>query len=254
MNKSESITNLAAALVKAQAAFPAIHRSKEVTVSGMKGSYKFCYAPFEEILRGTKPALSANEMAFVQTVAGDKLVTTLLHSSGEWLASEVGIINTAGTAQSYGSALTYARRYGFCVALGIQSDDDDDANAADGNTITEQKEKGSARPGTPSETKKHAYEDLRPDMQEFVRGVAADIEALLAEERNDEAYRLMLAKTPDIEERLALSFLLGSKASAALKKAGEQADFEKRSAERARHQASRPEGMKVIKDEQRTTQ
>jgi len=34
------------------------------------------------------------------------------------------------TAQGAGSAVTYARRYSLCAALGIAAEDDDDGNAA----------------------------------------------------------------------------------------------------------------------------
>jgi hypothetical protein len=34
------------------------------------------------------------------------------------------------TAQSFGSAVTYAKRYSLSTALGIGADKDDDANAA----------------------------------------------------------------------------------------------------------------------------
>ncbi len=102
MNRSESISKLVAALVAAQHEFPAIPRNKEVTVSGQRGSYKFSYAPFEDILRAVRPAFTKHGLGFTQEAVGDKLITTILHRSGEWLDREVAHINPAGTAQSYG--------------------------------------------------------------------------------------------------------------------------------------------------------
>lgn len=241
MTQSESIAKLVLALVKAQSEFPAIPRNKEVTVTGQRGSYKFSYAPFEDILRAVKPHLHGNGLGFTQSANGDKLITTILHESGEWMEREIGIINPSGTAQSYGSALTYSRRYGFCAAFGIQADDDDDANAADGNTVTQTKERGTAKPGTPEEQKRAAFEDASPEQQEFLRKIAADIAALLTEDRADDAYGFLEAQRLELEEKMGLWFLLDSKQRAALKKSGERADLERRASERSRHQQSRPE-------------
>ncbi len=63
------------------------------------------------------------------------LKTTLLHTSGEWVSDDGEYPVPAGTrmmnlAQAFGSALTYARRYGLCSILGIVAGDDDDAKRA----------------------------------------------------------------------------------------------------------------------------
>ena len=81
-------------------------------------------------------------LAVVQTptAEGSKVtVTTLLmHSSGEWLASDLTVTADKGTAQGIGSAITYARRYGLSSVVGVAPGDDiadegdDDGNAASG--------------------------------------------------------------------------------------------------------------------------
>ena len=45
------------------------------------------------------------------------------------------------TAQGAGSAVTYARRYSLCAALGIAAEDDDDANAAEASAAQKASEK-----------------------------------------------------------------------------------------------------------------
>jgi len=57
------------------------------------------------------------------------LDTRLLHSSGEWIEGRMTLPVSKADAQGYGSALTYARRYGLCAAVGI-APEDDDGNAA----------------------------------------------------------------------------------------------------------------------------
>lgn len=154
------------ALAKAQAKFPAVSRSKEVTVRSDKGSYKFKYAPLESILEAVRPALAANELAVFHRIelpnGKPELVAVLAHSSGETVESRMPL-SLAGKMQEQGSELTYKKRYTLQSVLGISADDDDDANAADGNTITEQTErKPSAKvtslPPTPSEKKAQEIE------------------------------------------------------------------------------------------------
>jgi hypothetical protein len=57
------------------------------------------------------------------------VVTRLAHTSGEWIEGELAVPVSKADAQGYGSALTYARRYGLCAITGI-APEDDDGNAA----------------------------------------------------------------------------------------------------------------------------
>ena len=59
------------------------------------------------------------------------LVTKLVHAeSGEWQESLLVMPLAKTDPQGYGSALTYARRYGLSALVGIVTEDDDDANGA----------------------------------------------------------------------------------------------------------------------------
>ena len=141
----DSINDLAAALAIAQGAFDPVHRSKVVTVT-MKsgGKYTFAYAPLEAILSAVVPALSANGLSLTQGVIGSEngpyVETTLLHSSGQKISNRVAVFHSGDGAQAYGSGLTYARRYGVTLLLCVCADDDDDGNAAEGNTVQVNKE------------------------------------------------------------------------------------------------------------------
>lgn len=128
---------LAAALAKAQGAFPAISRDKEVTVQTKTGgSYKFKYAPLDSILNAVRKPLADNGLAVVQLLDDGDLVTMLMHESGARLAGRVSIPAVEGNVQAFGSAITYLRRYSIQAILGIAAEEDDDGNQADGNTAS----------------------------------------------------------------------------------------------------------------------
>ena len=59
------------------------------------------------------------------------LTTRLVHTSGQWIEATVELFLSRETPQGEGSALTYARRYGFCGVLNIAADEDDDVGLAE---------------------------------------------------------------------------------------------------------------------------
>lgn len=128
---------LAAALAKAQAAFPTINRDKEVRVTSERTgkSYTFKYAPLDTILTAVRKPLADNGLAIVQLLDEDYLVTSLLHESGGILSGRTPIPPAEGI-QAYGSAITYLRRYAIQALLGIAAEEDDDGNQAEGNAAT----------------------------------------------------------------------------------------------------------------------
>lgn len=136
---------LAAALAKAQGEFGAVTRDKTVSVT-MKsgGKYTFSYAPLESILHAVRPALSRYGLSLTQEIVfvGEKeyVETALRHSSGQRISNRIPLFVRDDGPQAYGSALTYARRYGVTLLLCVSADDDDDGNAAEGNSA-EQKVK-----------------------------------------------------------------------------------------------------------------
>jgi hypothetical protein len=119
------------ALAKAQGAFQPIVKNREVEIT-MKtgGRYKFRYADLEEILTKTRPALSANGLALIQTVEhgqqGALLVCRLMHAQGGMMASEVAMpgVRDMADPKAFGAAITYLRRYMVTAMLGVAADDD----------------------------------------------------------------------------------------------------------------------------------
>lgn len=145
MMQSEQIGDLATALALAQKGMTLPKRNREVAVKSQGGaSYKFEYTTFDAIIEHVRGPLTTNGLWFLQSIEvdgpGNALRTTLTHSSGQWVSGTVRIPQ-AGKMQELGSALTYLRRYALSSLLGIASEDDDDANAADGNTVEAQKDR-----------------------------------------------------------------------------------------------------------------
>lgn len=131
------LSGISSALAKAQGEFEPIKRDKTVSVT-MKsgGKYTFSYAPLESILHAVMPALSENGLSLTQSIyqnGKEYVETTLRHASGETLSNRIPIFVRDDGPQAYGSALTYARRYGVTLLLCVSADDDDDGNAAEGN-------------------------------------------------------------------------------------------------------------------------
>lgn len=144
MEKSESISELAKALNKFQSKISQPLKSlsvKVMTKSG--GQYSFKYADLSECIKVAKPILEETGLSVCQFCEDQKtLVTMLLHSdSGQYITSRMDMIGNLNDPQSFGSAMTYARRYQYCAMLGIVGNDDDDANYSCQNTIVEQKPK-----------------------------------------------------------------------------------------------------------------
>ena len=123
MKTSEQISELAAALAVAQGMM------ENAIMNRTNPHFKTKYADLAAVLNAARKPLSANGLAIVQTIGDGVLHTRLLHTSGQWIASEHPL-PMSGRPQEIGSALTYARRYSLSALIGIAADEDDDANAA----------------------------------------------------------------------------------------------------------------------------
>jgi hypothetical protein len=124
MIKSESIKNLAAALVKFQGSMGKIIKGEN------NPFFKSKYASLSNILDAIQGPLAEAGLSFVQLPDDGKLTTLLMHTSGEWIEASYTIRPVKDDPQGWGSAITYARRYSLGAALGLNIDDDDDGNAA----------------------------------------------------------------------------------------------------------------------------
>lgn len=128
MNQTENINELTLALSKAQGEITAALEDK------VNPHFKSSYASLSSVWEACRSQLSKNGLAVMQTIQNEgdtlTLVTTLSHSSGQWIKSYLPISTTKATPQALGSAITYMRRYSLAAMVGVAPDEDDDANAA----------------------------------------------------------------------------------------------------------------------------
>lgn len=129
MQKSDDISLLSAALVKAQ---PMVEGAKK---DSFNPGFKSKYADLESVWEAVRPALEANDLAITQfpdqTVAGLPALTTILvHKSGQWICGTYPLISAKADPQGFMSALTYGRRGGISSVMGVLAEDDDGTAAS----------------------------------------------------------------------------------------------------------------------------
>jgi hypothetical protein len=97
-------------------------------------AFKSKYADLGSVMDACLPALNANGIAVIQPFFDDEsgryIKTIFIHGeSGEHMECRVPLITSKNDMQGFGSAATYARRYGLMAMAGI-APEDDDGNAA----------------------------------------------------------------------------------------------------------------------------
>lgn len=134
--RSPLIGQLVAARAKATSEIKKVVKDKTADIPNKQGGrgYAYSYADLAGVMEAVDDALAAQEMALFQTLQdrGGRtvLVTTLAHSSDQWISSEVAVSSPTAGPQVFGSSLTYMRRYSALAILGIAPDTDDDGKAA----------------------------------------------------------------------------------------------------------------------------
>ena len=109
--------------------------------------FKNKYAPLDEVLRVLRPFFEQG-WTVQQTVDRDRHFTTSVYDPEGKLTNTASVPFYVGKEdpQGLGSALTYARRYGLCLAFNIAGELDDDAEAAQGRSTNDTKPAPRRRP------------------------------------------------------------------------------------------------------------
>lgn len=129
MEKSESIKNLALALIK-------FHTNVGTVNKGSNNPFfKSKYAALPDILSEIhQPLLDAGLVISQHPTGNHGLTTILIHAeSGEYLQDTYEMNPTKNDPQGIGSCITYQRRYAVGAVLSLNIDEDDDGNGASGN-------------------------------------------------------------------------------------------------------------------------
>lgn len=136
--------NLAKAFVALQADLVPVAKS------AVNPFFKSNYAPLPEVMETIQPLLAKHKLAVMQPMTHldnePAIKTILIHESGEMVEEVSPVFLDKKSAQSHGSAITYARRYGVMSLLGLVADEDDDGNRA--SQPTKQSGGSSSRPAT----------------------------------------------------------------------------------------------------------
>lgn len=134
----KQIGSLWTALANAQTEIQNVSKNRIVKVR-MKsgGEYSYAYATLDAVLDTIRIPLAKNGISvvqlIVQTPKGNWMLRTVIgHSSGDELVSEMPVFveseNSLRAMQSFGSAVTFARRYSLQNLFMLAADEDDDAN------------------------------------------------------------------------------------------------------------------------------
>lgn len=101
--------------------------------------FKSKYAPLDEIIPAIRGGMKKYGLVFLQVPQGsDELVTTICHAeSGQSVSGTLKMTPKDASPQGHGSAITYGRRYALVSMLGLNTEGDDDGNAASSQAKTQ---------------------------------------------------------------------------------------------------------------------
>lgn len=159
MEWGSDMKGIATALAKAQA------NMGKALKQANNPHFRSKYADLGNVMDACLPALNEAGIALIQPTGEDEygryVETILIHGeSGEQLACRVPLIVSKNDMQGYGSAVTYARRYGLMAMAGI-APEDDDGNAA-------------AKAAPKQEAPKPISEKMFSDIKTMIENTATD--------------------------------------------------------------------------------
>lgn len=131
MSQSTDLGKLAEALSKAQGAM------RHATKDRQNPFFKSSYATLASVIEAIREPFAANGLAFSQLLASSPdgvlftVSTVIMHSSGQWLSSDITAKPVKADPQGIGSLISYLKRYGLQAMVGVTAaEDDDDGNEA----------------------------------------------------------------------------------------------------------------------------
>lgn len=174
----QPLANLSAAMAGAFAKIQA------ATKDSTNPHFKSKYADLGAVVEAIKPPLIEHELFFTQrshpAENGVSVETVLHHKSGEQLSlGTLFVPANKQDAQGFGSALTYARRYGLMTAFGVPAEDNDGNAASARNGATRANGNGAHPPIT---------DEQRDQIQALAPGAGKTVQDIC------EAYRVLSLK------------------------------------------------------------
>lgn len=193
--RSEAINELAAALARAQGQMQSAKKDAD------NPFFRSKYADLASVVDAIRAPFSENGLAFTQIpypTESDsvEIETVLMHASGQWISGRVWVPVAKSDAQGYGSALTYARRYGLQSIAGVAAEDDD------GNAAAKAKPEHPRKPATtPAAEYQKAAEKIADQAE---AGPEPELDGI-SPENEGEARAFMLGKIADYRKKKKIS-------------------------------------------------
>lgn len=152
------------------------------------------YADLGNVMDACLPALNEAGIALIQPTGenehGRYVETILIHGeSGESLTCRVPLIVSKNDMQGYGSAVTYARRYGLMAMAGIAPEDDDGHAASKAPPKQDQRQQKPQEPDAEAIQNAKGYlaeadslDDLKERWGRIPKPVAASADVIAAKD------------------------------------------------------------------------
>lgn len=130
--ESAEVNKICAALLKFHAENISIEKKGEASINA---SVKRKYVKLDDIMNVVRPALAKHGCYVEQHLAGDSVITRVVHESGQFIASRLFYqtweANQVNNLQRLGGGLTYLKRYAVSAILNIVADEDSDGDGND---------------------------------------------------------------------------------------------------------------------------
>lgn len=143
--QSAEVNHICSALQKFHAENITIEKKGEASISQ---SVKRKYVKLDDIMNTVRPVLAKYECYVEQHLAGDSVVTRVVHVSGQFIASKYHYqtweSSHVNNLQRLGGGLTYLKRYAVSAILNIVADEDTDGDGND--SIGYKQPSGSVKP------------------------------------------------------------------------------------------------------------
>lgn len=150
MRQSEQLSDLATALAKAQA------KIEGAVKAAVNPHFRNQYADLGSVWAAIREPLTSNGLSVVQLLRGVErgveCETILMHTTGQYIAESLFMPASKNDAQGFGSAATYARRYGLQAMVGIAPVDDDGEGARGKGGDNDHREPTPPKPPAPPRT------------------------------------------------------------------------------------------------------
>lgn len=128
--ESKETSDLDKALVLFNQKFNAVGKDSAIQIPGRKDKK---YASLDTIMIAVRPLLAECGLFVQQPIAGDRVVTIIRHTSGQFRAASMTFSPMSGNGtnalQNAGGGFTYIKRYAISAILSLATEEDDDGQS-----------------------------------------------------------------------------------------------------------------------------